>query len=106
VSADHEGGPIIPHSDFGNPECCGCLFGAVRGGEADMRCNECVALIRTVSASDLERTLAEMELNGDVASAICPQCGAVLLAPGFSRLSGFVCDKCGKGVRLSDDAVD
>ena len=40
--------PIIPHSDFGDPNCCGCLFGIVRGDEADIRCNECEALLFTV----------------------------------------------------------
>ena len=40
-----------------------------------IRCNECNALIRTVPTTDLQRTLTEMELRGDVASAICPHCG-------------------------------
>ena len=62
----------------------------------EIRCNECNTPIRTVPASDLQRTLAKMELNGDVASAICPHCGAVDLAPGFSRLITFVCDECGR----------
>jgi len=39
-----------------------------------------------------------MELRGEVASAICPHCGAVHLSPGFSRLIAFVCDGCGKAV--------
>ena len=53
--------------------------------------------------SDLQRTLDEVELEGDVASAVCPHCGATHLAPGFSRLMAFVCDNCGKVVKLSDD---
>lgn len=60
-------------------------------------------LIRTVRAVDLERILIEMELSGDVASSICPHCGTVHLAPGFSRLIAFVCEECPKGVRLSKD---
>ena len=35
VSTKRECGPIIPHSDFGDPDCCGCLFGVVCGDEAD-----------------------------------------------------------------------
>jgi hypothetical protein len=82
VNAEHERGPIIPHSDFGDVDCCGCLFGIGRGDQADIVCNECNAIVRTVPVADLERTLREMELQGDVASAICPRCGAVHLAPG------------------------
>jgi hypothetical protein len=98
VTPERPRGPIIPHADFGDHDCCGCLFGFVRGEEAEIRYNECNALIRTVLAQDLQRTLTEMELKGDVASAICPHCGAVYLAPGFSRLIAFVCDGCGKAV--------
>jgi uncharacterized protein (DUF983 family) len=37
------------------------------------------------------------------ASAMCRHCGAVHLAPGFSRLTAFVCDECGESIGLSDD---
>ena len=81
----HERVPIIPHSDFGDAGCCGCLFGVTQGDLAKIVCNECQVVVRTVPASDLQRTLDEMELEGDVASAVCPHCGATHLAPGFSR---------------------
>jgi hypothetical protein len=106
VSPERERAPIIPHADFGDPDCCGCVFGVVRGDQADIRCNECDALICTVPAPDLERTLTEMELNGEIASAICPHCGAAHLAPGFSRLIAFVCMDCGRGVRITGDPLD
>jgi hypothetical protein len=99
----HKRVPIIPHSDFGDPDCCGCLFGVAQGDLAEIVCNECRVVVRTVPASDLQRTLDEMELEGDVASAVCPHCGATHLAPGFSMLMAFVCDNCGKVVKLSDD---
>lgn len=94
---------VIPHSDFGDPDCCGCLNGIVRGDEGDIVCNECEAIIRRVPATELQRTLDEMELTLDIASAQCPHCGATHLAPGFSELIAFVCDKCGEVVRLKDD---
>jgi hypothetical protein len=103
VNAEHERGPIIPHSDFGDADCCGCLFGVSSGDQADIVCNECNVIVRTVPVADLARTLRDMELQGDVASAMCPHCGAVHLAPGFSKLIAFVCDECGETVRLSDD---
>jgi hypothetical protein len=99
----HERVPIIPHSNFGDPECCGCLFGVVQGDLAEIVCNECLVVVRRVPVSDLRRTLDEMELAGDVASALCPHCGATHLVPGFSTLMAFVCDYCGKAVQLSDD---
>jgi hypothetical protein len=99
----HERVPIIPHSDFGDPHCCGCLVGVTQGQLAEIVCNECLVVVRAVPASDLQRTLDEMELAGDVASASCPHCGATHLAPGFSTLIAFVCDNCGKAVKLSDD---
>ena len=50
----------LPHSSFGDPGCCGCLDGLVRGSLAHIACNECGAILRTVSASTLRRTLDEM----------------------------------------------
>jgi hypothetical protein len=99
----HERVPIIPHSEFGDSDCCGCLFGVTQGDLAKIVCNECLAVVRTVPASDLQRALDAMEVEGDVAIAVCPHCDATHLAPGFSRLIAFVCDNCGKAVKLSDD---
>lgn|ERR1035441_2290516 len=78
----HERVPIISHSDFGDPDCCGCLFGVTQGDLAEIVCNECLVVVRAVPASDLQRTLDEMEVAGGVASAVCPHCGATHLAPG------------------------
>ena len=95
-------GTTLPHSDFGDPDCCGCLNGIVRGEQAAIVCNECGALIRTVPTADLQQTLTDMELTLDLASAICPHCGAVNLFPGFSRIVAFSCRECGEGVELSE----
>jgi hypothetical protein len=65
-------GTTLPHSSFGDPDCCGCLNGLVRGDQADIICNECESVVRTVPASSLEQTLTEMELTLDVADAMCP----------------------------------
>ena len=51
------------HSDFGDPECCGCLNAVVHGDQADVVCNECGAILRSVPAADLRKTFDEMELG-------------------------------------------
>lgn len=96
-------GTTVPHSSFGDPDCCGCLNGVIRGGQADIVCSECLCIVRTVPAVDLRRIFDEMELSLAVASAKCPHCGAVHLSPGFSELLAFVCDECEESVRLKAD---
>ena len=103
MDADRYVGTAIPHSDFGDPECGGCLNGVVRGDFAVIQCNECGAIIQSVVAGEIEKALHEMELSLDVASAICSHCGAVHLAPGFAHLLVFICDECGEVTSLSDD---
>jgi uncharacterized protein (DUF983 family) len=89
---------MLPHSDFGDPECCGCLYGIVGDGEAEIVCNECGLVIRTVPAADLQRTLDEMELTLSVCSELCPKCGKVNLFPGFSRMVLYTCKECGETI--------
>lgn len=88
---------IVPHSDHGDPECCGCIFPVVRGDEADLVCNECDVVIRTVSASEAQRVLLEMA-SGEVCSETCPSCGTLNLFPGFSAMEAYTCRHCGEGV--------
>ena len=98
-----EGGVVattLAHADFGDPNCCGCLNGVIRADEADIVCNECRVLMRTVPVTDLPKTFDEMELSLDVASALCPHCRSVNLFPGFREMLAFTCTSCGKGVDL------
>jgi hypothetical protein len=87
---------VIPHSDFGDAECCGCLCGIVQGEDAEVVCNECGIVVRRVRAAELDKTLNEMELSLEVASAMCQHCGSVNLVPGFSQILAFVCQNCGR----------
>jgi hypothetical protein len=96
-------GTLLPHSCFGDPYCCGCLNGVILENRAYIVCNECGAVVQTVPVADLQRTLDQMELTLEVASAECPQCGAVNLLPGFSRVAVFTCKQCGEVVKLADD---
>ena len=88
----------LPQSDFGHPECCGCLNGVIRGDQADIVCNECGTVLRTVPAANGEQTLTEMEITLEVATEMCPHCGSVNLFPGFSKMLAFTCRQCGKAV--------
>ena len=88
----------LPHSDFGDPECCGCLNGVIRGDQADIVCNECGTVLRTVPAANVGQTLTELEITLEVASEMCPHCGSVNLFPGFSKMLAFTCRQCGKAV--------
>jgi hypothetical protein len=40
--------------DIADVDCCGCLIVRVPGGEADILCNECAVVIRTVPVGDVE----------------------------------------------------
>jgi hypothetical protein len=51
---------IVPHSGFGDPDCWGCLIVVERGDTADLICNECGALIRTVRADEAPLILLRM----------------------------------------------
>jgi hypothetical protein len=46
---------IVPHESLG-ADCCGCIVAVNRGDEADLVCNECNALIRTVPTAQAELT--------------------------------------------------
>ena len=94
---------ILPHESFGDPDCWGCLNGIVLGDQADIFCNVCETIVRTVPASDLQRTLDEMESTLDMCTDMCPQCGQVNVFPGFSRMMAYVCRECGEPVNLEPD---
>ena len=56
-------GTALPHSSFGDPDCCGCLNGSIEGDRADTICNECSAVVLSVPAAELQQTFTEMEPN-------------------------------------------
>jgi hypothetical protein len=44
---------IVPHADYGDPECCGLILPKLNGGAASLMCSECGAVIKTVAAADV-----------------------------------------------------
>ena len=91
---------IIPHESVG-ADCCGCIFPFIRGDEADLICNECETVIRTVPAAEVDRALAELArtvASPELCSYTCPHCGTLRVFPGFSSMIAFVCSECDQSV--------
>ena len=91
---------IIPHEWLGAVDCCGCIIPVIRGDEADLVCNECGGVVRTVPNNKLQQTLERLAASEDMTSAICSHCGALNVFPGFSAIEAFICSECGEGVAV------
>lgn len=94
--------PIVPHQTTGDPDCCGCLYVRIEGDRAEIVCNECEAVLRTVPIDDVERVFNELAETDVCCSARCPHCGAINVFPGMTTIEAFICDKCGEGVKVED----
>jgi predicted RNA-binding Zn-ribbon protein involved in translation (DUF1610 family) len=70
----------------------------VREGEADILCNECGTVIRTVAAGEVEAAMLEMAQTDTICSARCTHCGALKTFPRFSTIEAFICSECGEEV--------
>ena len=92
--------PIIPHMDVGDPDCCGCLIVRVRSDKAEIVCNECAVVIRTVPVAEVESVMEELARTDTICSAKCPHCGAVNTFAGWSVVEAFVCSLCGEGIHV------
>jgi hypothetical protein len=95
---NHDELPIVPHDD---DDCCGCLIVVERGAVADLVCNECGALIRTVPTDEAPQILMRMVIDQGMCSAVCPHCQALNTFPGFTSIEAFICRECGEGVSVT-----
>jgi hypothetical protein len=91
----------LPHCDFGDPDCAGFLVGTLNGNDADIGCNDCEAILKTVPATVLQRTFDEMELTLDFAREMCRHCQAVNTFTGFTAMMAYTCRRCGRAVKVS-----
>jgi hypothetical protein len=64
---------------------------------ADLTCNECGAIVRTVPTADVESTLLQMAMANGISGAKCSHCGAINIFPGFAVIEAFTCSECGEG---------
>jgi hypothetical protein len=69
MDEEHIVGTTLPHMDFGDP--CGCLNGIIRGDQAEIVCNECDAVVRTLQAADLEAVLQTMAQTEVICTTTC-----------------------------------
>ena len=101
MARDEQGFAVIPH-EVATPgvACDGCLVVKVRGDLADITCNECGAVVRTVPADRAAGVLLEMA-SSEICSARCTHCGAINTFLGFSAIEAFVCSECGEGVAVA-----
>jgi hypothetical protein len=64
MGCDEQDLPIIPHEVATGADCCGCLIVRVRGEQADITCNECGAVVRTVPVERVSAALLEISSIG------------------------------------------
>ena len=93
--------PIVPHEEVADVECCGCLIVRLCGDHADISCNECGMVIRTVPAAEAAAAMNTLMIevaSSAMCTALCPHCGILNWFPGVSAIEAFICSECGEGV--------
>src|SRR5260370_24050214 len=86
-----------PHAVATGADCCGRLIVHVCGDQADITCNECGAVVRTVPVELASAVMVEMA-STVICSVRCTNCGALNTFPGFSAIEAFICSECGESV--------
>lgn len=93
----------IPHSEFDDPDCWGCLNVVGRAGMfVEFVCNECGAVIACAREENMEAAIHALELNSPVATAVCPHCDSTNVVVGISTLLAYVCENCGESVTVEN----
>ena len=105
---------LVPHSEYGDTECCGIIM-AFRNGEhvyrnrnpgtadVDLMCNECGAVLSTVPVADAQPTLLRLAMAEGVCSETCPHCGELNVFPGWSAMIAFHC-RCSGSAETGEGA--
>ena len=93
---DERGYLLVPHE----PDCDGFWMVVERGDMAEIKCNSCGEVIDTVPIERVGSRLMELAGAEMMCSALCPQCGALNLFPGYSVIKAFICRKCGEEVNV------
>jgi ribosomal protein L40E len=67
---------------------------------ANLICNECGALIRTVPIDEAPQILLRMVMDQGMCTETCPHCGAFNVILGFTSVDAFTCRECGQAVSV------
>jgi hypothetical protein len=94
---DAEMNTIVPHESLG-ADCCGCIVAVLRGDEADLVCNECNSLIRTMPTAEAEKTLCSSRFHMRSVARKVSALHSDERIPGFSAMNTFTCRECAEGV--------
>ena len=97
MACDEQDLPITPHEVATGAHCCGCLIVRVREDQADITCNECGAVFRTVPVEFASAVMLGMA-SRKICSARCTHCDALNTFAGFSSIEAFICSECGESV--------
>jgi len=95
MDSDFDHLPLIPHEHVTDVDCYGCLMVGIREDKAEILCNECGAVIRTVPVGEIESTMLELSTTDIVCSARCTHCGLLNTFP-----HDFLCCTRGRGGSL------
>ena len=90
----------MPHSDYGDSECCGCLFPAEHDGKVDLTCNECGVVLCSIPVHEVEMRMLQMAIALGFCSEIRPYCKEVSTLLGYDCVLAYVCRHCERGVSV------
>ncbi len=86
---------IVSHKSLG-AACFGCIVVVPRGSRADLVCNECAKVVRTVPLAEAELELMQMTVLRGLCSAVCEHCGIQRMFSGLTSSEAFICPGCGQ----------
>src|SRR6266852_4193012 len=97
MARDEQGFLVVPHEVATGADCCGRLIVHVCGDQADITCNECGAVVRTVPVELASAVIVEMA-STETCGARCTHCDALNTFSGLSAIEAFICSDCGESV--------
>jgi hypothetical protein len=90
---------VVPHAAHGDPKCRGIVMAMEKSGKlAELTCNQCGVVVRTVLLVNAEQELLRMAIGLGVCTETCPRCGRVNEFTGFEAMKAYRCEECGERV--------
>jgi hypothetical protein len=89
--------PSVPHRLSG-VNCSGSIVAAVEGGNVELHCNHCGAVVGVVQVGIMEGLLGL-----DCPEATCPHCGVENMIADLVEVAAYICKQCGKVVQIEGE---